>query len=418
MQVKNFRGQLRDCLSTGLKREDEHSRKALYFKIRDLVERFKNEPEWTAHVADTRRWLDFGIPEKRRSDNAHVNYFESSIGKSTRTESKTGIHDSRRARYSRNTAWRTIQIERDSLRLVAVDEVFAHTDEPNSRRALDLFKSMGFQLIVIVPWEAKARVAERYVDSFHLTVESERRQLRAPDCDSRTLRRCPAAECERGVNYLRKRSAPGRAFCARLSQANRSFRSPFALARRGSRVTMRVRRAALEAFNRDAVALGLSVDWSETGHRRFQTHEIPTSAAWQNESTYLQALGRTATTQAFREDVALLPAELHSWAAEHPLDVVAHHGAWPELLRCVFWFREHPRSGLYLRQIPVDGIDTKFLEQHLGILDALLLNTMPLQINVTAKRFESRHGLCWEQHLIRFCFPLHSDAAKTAWSSS
>ncbi len=165
-----------------------------------------------------------------------------------------------------------------------------------------------------------------------------------------------------------------------------------------------MRRAALEAFNRDAVALGLSVDWSETGHRRFQTHEIPTSAAWQNESTYLQALGRTATTQAFREDVALLPAELHSWAAEHPLDVVAHHGAWPELLRCVFWFREHPRSGLYLRQIPVDGIDTKFLEQHLGILDALLLNTMPLQINVTAKRFESRHGLCWEQPLIRFRF--------------
>ncbi|MEN3370235.1 MAG: hypothetical protein V7609_2378 [Verrucomicrobiota bacterium] len=169
VQVKNFRGQLRDCLSTGLKREDEHSRKALYFKIRDLVERFKNDSEWTAHVADTRRWLDFGIPEKRRSDGAQVNYFESSIGKSTGQKAKlafTILAASLLAQYGLADD----SDRPDSLRLVAVDEVFAHTDEPNSRRALNLFKSMGFQLIVIVPWEAKARVAESYVDSFHLTV--------------------------------------------------------------------------------------------------------------------------------------------------------------------------------------------------------------------------------------------------------
>lgn len=169
VQVKNFRGQLRDCLSTGLKREDEHSRKTLYFKIRDLVERFKNDPEWTAHVADTRRWLDFGIPEKRRADGAQVNYFESSIGKSTGQKAKlafTILAASLLAQYGLADE----PDRADSLRLVVVDEVFAHTDEPNSRRALDLFKSMGFQLIVIVPWEAKARVAESYVDSFHLTL--------------------------------------------------------------------------------------------------------------------------------------------------------------------------------------------------------------------------------------------------------
>lgn len=164
------------------------------------------------------------------------------------------------------------------------------------------------------------------------------------------------------------------------------------------------RKAQLEGFHRDAATIGLTVHWAETGHRRFQTHELPTSAAWENETAYLRALGKTATAQAFRDDVGLLPPELRTWAAEHPLDIVVHHGVWPQLLRCVCWFREHPRSGLYLRQIPVDGVDTKFFEQHLGILDALLLHTMPTAVDAGAKRFESRHGLRWEQPLVRFRF--------------
>ena len=245
MQVKNFRGQLRDCLSTGLKREDEHSRKALYFKIRDLVERFKNDPEWTAHVADTRRWLDFGIPEKRRSDGAHVNYFESSIGKSTGQKAKlafTILAASLLAQYGLADD----PDRANSLRLVAVDEVFAHTDEPNSRRALDLFKSMGFQLIVIVPWEAKARVARgMWTASILRSIRTA--TLRTPDCDSRALRHCSPAECERGVNYSRRRSALGRAFCA--CRYRRTF---FPLAVRIGKTRLAddyaVRKAELKAF--------------------------------------------------------------------------------------------------------------------------------------------------------------------------
>lgn len=167
--VKNFRGQLRDCLSAGLRRDDEHTRRALYEKIRVMVIRFTKEPEWTAQVADSRRWLDFGVREIRRADGAEVNYFESSVGKSGGQKAKlafTILSASLHAQYGlADEPDRT-----DSLRLVVVDEVFARTDEPNSRRALDLFKSMGFQLIVVVPWEAKARVAESYVDTFHLTL--------------------------------------------------------------------------------------------------------------------------------------------------------------------------------------------------------------------------------------------------------
>jgi uncharacterized protein YPO0396 len=169
VQVRDFRGRLGACLSAGLKRDDEHTRKALYLQIRDLVERFKAEADWTEHVADTRRWLEFGVPERRRADGKQMDYFKGSLGKSGGQKAKlafTILAASLLAQYGLADN----PDRADSLRLVVVDEVFARTDEGNSRRALELFQRMHFQFIVVVPWEAKARVAEHYVDSFHLTL--------------------------------------------------------------------------------------------------------------------------------------------------------------------------------------------------------------------------------------------------------
>lgn len=159
------------------------------------------------------------------------------------------------------------------------------------------------------------------------------------------------------------------------------------------------RKAELETFRRDAESLGLTVAWREKEHRRYHTHEVPDSAVWESEPAYVQALGKAAEARAFREDAALLPPEFREWAAGSPLTVVEHHGAWPELLRVVEWFRANPGSGLYLRQIPVESVDTKFFEQRLKVLDALLVASEP-----TAKHFEHRHGLRREEPLIRLRF--------------
>jgi hypothetical protein len=164
------------------------------------------------------------------------------------------------------------------------------------------------------------------------------------------------------------------------------------------------RKAELDAFHRDAAALGLTVRWEERGHRRFQAHELPASATWQDEAAYLKALGRFEKANAFREDLALFPPELRAWVTARPLDVVENHGVWPELLRVVQWFRAHRRCGLYLRQLPVEGVDTKFFERHRAVLDKLLLEVQSDAVDATATRFEVRHGLAWEEPLVRFRF--------------
>lgn len=60
--------------------------------------------------------------------------------------------------------------EADTFRLVVIDEAFARTDETNSQLAMELFKSLGLQLVVVNPFDAKGRIVEDYVNSFHLAV--------------------------------------------------------------------------------------------------------------------------------------------------------------------------------------------------------------------------------------------------------
>ena len=166
------------------------------------------------------------------------------------------------------------------------------------------------------------------------------------------------------------------------------------------------RAAELAEFRAATAALNVTVEWRMVNDPRFGLHERPERACFADEAAFLGALGKIGEARFFRENLALIRAEfpgLATWLAESTHDIVAHHGAWPELLRVVRWFHANPRSGLYLRQIPVEGVDTKFFEQRLGILDGLLVASGTESVAGT-KHFEHRHGLRREEPLIRLRF--------------
>lgn len=181
--IREFKGQLRDILGTGMNL-DEHGRLVLFDKIRKLIARFRAEHDWTRTIADSRNWLDFGIREIRKNDGAQANYFDSSQGKSGGQKAKlafTILAASLHAQYGLSED----ENRTDTFRLVIIDEIFARTDEPNSKRALQLFQSMGFQLVLAAPWEAKVRIAEPFVHSYHLALN--------PDNDASSVRRATRA---------------------------------------------------------------------------------------------------------------------------------------------------------------------------------------------------------------------------------
>lgn len=167
------------------------------------------------------------------------------------------------------------------------------------------------------------------------------------------------------------------------------------------------RAAELAEFRAATTALGVAVEWRTVNDPRFGLHERPERAFFADEAAFLGTLEKAEQVRGFRKDLALIRTEcpvLETWLLANVSAVIEHHGLWPALLRVVAWFRAHPRCGLYLRQLPVEGVDTKFFERNRTILDALLIEVQPETVDASTLRFEARHGLRREEPLVRLRF--------------
>ena len=80
--------------------------------------------------------------------------------------------------------------------------------------------------------------------------------------------------------------------------------------------------------------------------------------------------------------------------------------AWPRLLAVVSWLQAHPRPGIYLRQVDLAGVDSKFIEAMRGVFSELFdLALAPEAIDpgVTgASQFCRRYGFKDKPLRIRF----------------
>src|SRR5699024_8005804 len=89
--------------------------------------------------------------------------------------------------------------------------------------------------------------------------------------------------------------------------------------------------------------------------------------------------------------------DLRDWLLRHPLQMLNHAEAWHEILAVLDWFRDHPRPGVYLRELDIPGIHTKFIETHRGLLAELLDAVLPattIDDQATGIRgFNRRYGL-------------------------
>lgn len=67
------------------------------------------------------------------------------------------------------------------------------------------------------------------------------------------------------------------------------------------------------------------------------------------------------------------------WLEKRPLNALALADAWPRLLAAVAWLQAHPRPGIYLRQVDLPGVDSKFIEANRGVLSELLDLALPAE---------------------------------------
>ena len=152
----------------------------------------------------------------------------------------------------------------------------------------------------------------------------------------------------------------------------------------------------------------LRVDWQEVRHRVQGLQRLPASVWVDRREDALRWLGRRTDAEQFAAQVAITRQAqpgLLPWLEKRPLQALALADEWPRLLAVVAWRKAHPQPGIYLRQVDVPGVHSKFIEAHRAVLAELLDLALPAdQVDATktgVAQFAARYGFREKPQRIR-----------------
>lgn len=156
-------------------------------------------------------------------------------------------------------------------------------------------------------------------------------------------------------------------------------------------------------------AASLRIEWQEVRHRVQGVQKMPASAWVETVEDALNWLGKRREWDRFSAQVAATrqthPALL-PWLEKRPLQALELSAEWPRLLAVVGWLAEHPRPGIYLRQVDLPGVHSKFIEAHRSVLAELLDLALPVDAVDGTKagvgQFAARYGFLDKPTRVRF----------------
>jgi uncharacterized protein YPO0396 len=164
-EIRDFKEDLKICLGDIARQSAEDNEERFQNIQTRLIERFKAEDRWTGMVTDVRNWLDFSVSERYRSDNSEKEHHTDSSGKSGGQKVKlayTILASAIAYQFGLNQD----TSKHKSFRFVVIDEAFSKSDDSNARYAMELFRNLNLQLLVVTPKD-KINVIEPYISSLH-----------------------------------------------------------------------------------------------------------------------------------------------------------------------------------------------------------------------------------------------------------
>jgi hypothetical protein len=165
----------------------------------------------------------------------------------------------------------------------------------------------------------------------------------------------------------------------------------------------------LEAGSKAHLGHGYEIRWAEINHRQLGTNRVPVGAIVPTLEDAVALIGKRRAADRWRileETTARACPPLLSWVRKNPLTALDSADDWGALLAVVAWFTARPRPGIYLRQVDIPGVDTKFIEARHSLIAELLDATLPAEAVLSAaspsRQFELRYGLLVKPSLVRF----------------
>jgi hypothetical protein len=167
-----------------------------------------------------------------------------------------------------------------------------------------------------------------------------------------------------------------------------------------------------ERFRRDsrtrAGAARFAVEYRNNGGRSLGSNSVPARIRIESFGQLCALLGTTSEVRSLDEIIDQTRngvPELVPWVRAQPRKAIDNGNVWSDLLAVVAWVREASTEQLYLRQIDVEGVDTKFVDRHRGVLDELLTAVLPegrIDKDHTAGDFARRYRFRTRPEYTRF----------------
>ncbi len=137
----------------------------------------------------------------------------------------------------------------------------------------------------------------------------------------------------------------------------------------------------------------------EIHHRTLGVNTVPAEVWIDSLEACLSLIGKRREADRFASVMEMTAGrnpQLIPWLARRPMQGLALAADWPRLLDIVSWLQNHPRPGIYLRQVDIPGVHSKFIEGHRWVLAELFDLVLPSDsIDATgrgAAGFSRRYG--------------------------
>ena len=148
---------------------------------------------------------------------------------------------------------------------------------------------------------------------------------------------------------------------------------------------------------------GYCLTFRERKTRRHGTQSVPTLIFFDSENDFFRFIGRKGEAEKILHRAEELRGEfpeLEQWVEQNPQKILKYLDEWENIIKVLHYFRENPRPGMYIRELPVK-VHTKFIEGYKAILAELLEYIIPGHIDRNGDTFEKRFHLKSPELLIR-----------------
>ena len=202
----------------------------------------------------------------------------------------------------------------------------------------------------------------------------------------------------------------GRIQRAYLENDDTLFPLRLALKKPGEKVI----RNRFDAVRKEVKALenaGLPLEYKTFRFASLGEQRLPVTVVFETRDAYLKMLELKEAFERFQKESALLLDafyELKPLLVKKPKLIETYTGDWERIVSVCRYLVQHPKPDIYLRQLPVEGVDTKFVESHKKVLDLLLTRLLPETAydtgidSLVSGGFERKYGFRTPQPTVRF----------------